>query len=188
MKRIIFLFILFNHLAYIYSSNNIKFMGIEINGNIDIFKKELINKGFIYTDSFKTAHKFIGEFANEIVELTVLASPKTNIVCKVTVNFPKKDNWIDLKNEYFKKKKMYKSKYILDSEFEFFSLPYEDGDGYEMKAVSREKCNYLSIFLTQGGGISLTISSSAQIKVSYENSENLKKAQLELENNALEDI
>lgn len=188
MKRIILIFILLNHLALLYSSNSIRFMGIDINGDVDTFKKELINKNFIYSDSYKTAHKFIGKFVNETVELTVLASPITNIVCKVIVNFTQKSNWEDLKKDYFKKKYLYKLKYVLESEYEFFTSPYEDGDGYEMRAVHRDKCNYLSIFLVQGGGITLSISNSAQVKVTYENSENLKKAQLELEEISLDDI
>lgn len=188
MKRIILLIIFLSHLTFLYSSDNIKFMGIDVNGDFDTFKKELIIKGFIYSNSYKSAHKFIGELANEIVELTVLASPITNVVCKVIVSFSKKSNWKSLKKDYFAKKFLYKSKYALDSEYEFFSTPYEEGDGYEMRAVHLDKCNYLSVFLVQGGGITLSISNSAQIKVAYENSENLKNAQSELKETALDDI
>lgn len=39
---------------------------------------------------------------------------------------------------------MYLSKYLLDSDFEFFSAPYEEGDGYELRAVLNNKCKYVT--------------------------------------------
>lgn len=63
---------------------------------------------------------FLCIFANEIVELTVLASPRTKTVCKVIVYFPEKTSWNDLKEDYFAKKRFYRSKYLLTDEFEFF--------------------------------------------------------------------
>ena len=89
--------------------------------------------------SFETLHKFYGKFANEIVTLNVLASPKTNTVCKVIVYFLEREDWQELKKDYFSKKEMYKSKYPLDRDYEFFSSPYEDGDGYEMRAVGKRQ-------------------------------------------------
>lgn len=169
-------------------AEHIKFMGIEVSGNYENFKDSLKGKGFTYISSFETLHKFYGKFANEIVTLNVLASLKTNTVFKVIVYFPEREGWRELKKDYFSKKEIYKLKYPIDRDYEFFSSPYEDGDGYEMRAVSRGKCNYVSFFLAMGGHIIIEIDKSAQIKVVYEDRENIKIGQKELEQNAIDDI
>ena len=83
---------------------------------------------------------------------------------------------------------MYKSKYPLDRDYEFFSSPYEDGDGYEMRAVARDKCRYISFFLAMGGHITVEIDKTAQLKVVYEDRKNIKVAKQELDQNAIDDI
>ena len=84
-------------------------MGIEISGHEDEFKKHLEQKGFEYLSSYEHSHAFFGKFANEYVNLLVLSSPKTNVVCKVIVQFPQKEKWYDLKRDYFNKKELYSS-------------------------------------------------------------------------------
>lgn len=163
-------------------------MGIDVNGKYESFKDSLEAKGFVYTNSYETLHTFYGKFANEIVTLNVLASPRTQTVCKVIVLFPTKEEWGELKEDYFAKKEMYKSKYPLDKEFEFFLSPYEDGDGYEMRAVKRDKCRYITFFFAMGGHIAVEINKSAQVKIVYEDRENIKVAKNELEQTALDDI
>ena len=83
---------------------------------------------------------------------------------------------------------MYKSKYPIDRDYEFFSSPYEDGDGYEMRAVAKDKCRYISFFFALGGHIAIEIDKTAQLKVVYEDRVNIKIAQQELEQNAIDDI
>ena len=123
---------------------HLEFMGLPISGSAEFFIPRLEEKGFVKVDTFESSTKFIGKFANEIVNLTLLASPRTNTVCKVIVYFPEKNSWAELQSDYFKKKKLYRIKYLLTDDFEFFSNPYENGDGYEMRAVVNEKCNYHS--------------------------------------------
>lgn len=188
MKRIILLFVITLFTTNILASNHIKFMGIEVNGSYVSFKDSLIAKGFVYIDSYETIHKFCGKFANEIVTLSVLTSPKTLLVCKVIVYFPEKLEWSDLKKDYFTKKELYKSKYLLDKDFEFFSSPYDEGDGYEMRAVAKEKCNYISFFLAMGGHVMVEIDSKARVKVIYEDRDNSKMNKKELEQKAIDDI
>ncbi len=172
----------------LFADGHIKFMGVEIAGDYKSFKDSLESKGFIYTNSFETMHKFYGKFTNEIVQLEVLATPRTNKVCKVIAYFPEKDTWSDLKKDYFAKKKLYSEKYPIDRDFEFFMSPYDDGDGYEMRAVSLEKCRFISFFLAIGGHIIVKIDKSSQVKVVYEDRVNIKDAQKELNQNALDGI
>lgn len=163
-------------------------MGIDVNGKYESFKDSLEAKGFVYTNSYETLHTFYGKFANEIVTLNVLASPKTKTVCKVYVLFPIKKEWKALKQEYFTKKEMYKSKYQMDKDYEFFLYPYEDGDGYEYRAVKSDKCRFISFFYAMDGHVTVEICKSAQVKIVYEDRENIKLAKNELEQTALDDI
>lgn len=188
MKRILFILVLISAVSNLQASGHIKFMGLEVSGNYEIFKESILSKGFKYINSFESLHRFYGKFANEIVTLNILTSPITKTVCKVIVLFPEKKDWRELKKDYFAKKEMYKSKYPLDKDYEFFSSPFEDGDGYEMRAVVRDKCRYVSFFLAMGGHITLEIDKTAQLKVVYEDRENTKLAKHELDQNAIDDI
>lgn len=188
MKRFLLFIALTFAISTIQATTHVKFMGIEVGGDYESFKDSLLSKGFTYVSSFETLYEFYGKFANEIVTLNVLASPKTKTVCKVIVYFPKRESWQELKKDYFVKKGMYKTKYPMDRDFEFFSSPYEEGDGYEMRAVAKDKCKYASFFLAVGGHITIEIDKSAQLKVVYEDRENIKVAQQELEQNAIGDI
>ena len=163
-------------------------MGLPIAGSNDIFIQHLEEKGFVKTGTFESSTSLYGKFANEIVELTVLSTPRTKSVCKVIVYFQEHDNWSDLKADYFKKKHLYDSKYLMDKDFEFFLDDYEDGDGYELRAVTRDKCRYCTFFNEPGGHITVEICPKKQVKVTYEDSINIKVAQEELEFNAFEDI
>lgn len=67
--------------------------------------------------------------------------------------------------------------YPIDKDYEFFVSPYDDGDGYEMKAVAIDKCRYISFFLARGGHIVVQIDKTVRVKVIYEDRENIKIAQ-----------
>lgn len=95
-------------LAFVCSAQNanehMMFMGLPLAGSAEYFIPRLEEKGFVKTDEFESTYNFIGKFANEIVRLTLLASPKTKTVCKVIVYFPEKESWSELKKDYFKKR------------------------------------------------------------------------------------
>lgn len=167
---------------------HLNFMGRPIAGSSELFISFLEEKGFVKTEEFESSYSFIGKFANEIVNLTVLASPKTKTICKVIVYFPEQQTWSSLKSDYFTKKRLYNSKYLLSDDFEFFSSPYDDGDGYEMRAVAQEKCKYTSFFKDFGGHITVEVCSKFCVKVTYEDDYNIKVAQSELEAEAFNDI
>lgn len=190
MRKLAYLFIsLFLALpSFAVEPDHLHFLGLPIGGASDVFNAQLEEKGFAKVGQFESSHSFVGKFANEIVELTVLASPRTQTVCKVIVKFGNKASWRDLKADYFKKKQLYRSKYLFTEDFEFFSPPYEDGDGYEMRAVMNGKCNYVSFFTEPGGHITVEIGNDKCVKVTYEDDINIKAAQAELEYNAFEDI
>lgn len=167
---------------------HLNFMGRPIAGSSEYFISFLEEKGFVKIDEFESSYSFVGKFANEIVNLTLLASPKTKTVCKVIVYFPDYSSWSELKSDYFKKKNLYRSKYLLTDDFEFFSSPYDGGDGYELQAIAKDKCKYVSFFKDFGGHITLEVCPKKCIKVTYEDDANIKVAQSELESKAFDDI
>lgn len=169
-------------------SEHLKFMGRPIAGSSELFISFLEEKGFVKTGEFENSYSFMGKFANEIVNLTLLASPKTNTVCKVIVYFPEYQSWSDLKSDYFKKKNLYKSKYLITDEFEFFSSPYDEGDGYEMRAIAQDKCKFVSFYKDFGGHITVEVCPKFCVKVVYEDDYNIKVAKSELESKAFDDI
>ena len=166
----------------------LNFLGRPIAGSSETFIKFLEDKGFSQTDSFESSTSFIGKFANEFVKLKLLYSPKTKTVCKIIISFSEKDNWDELKEDYFKKKNLYKSKYLLTDEFEFFLDPYDEGDGYEMSAVARDKCRFVCFFKEFGGHIGLEINQKGCVQVSYEDDINIQVAKKEFESKAFDDI
>ena len=153
-------------------------MGRTIDGSSELFISFLEERGFVKNNELESSDSFIGKFANEIVTLTLLTSPKTKTVCKVIVYFPEYQDWVDLKSDYFKKKRLYQSKYLLTDSFEFLSFPYDEGDGYEMRAVAQDKCKFVSFFKVSGGHIGVEICSKFCIKVTYEDDYNIKVAYL----------
>lgn len=181
MKRILILFIwLLSFNVNINSTNHIKFMGLELNGKYDSFKDSLKARGFKYIDSFHSIHNFIGKYKGEEVSLYVLSTTNRNIVCKVIIFFPKKTQWYDLRSDYSEKVELYSEEYPIDKDYEFFDYPYDDGDGYEMTAVAKDKYRYISFFLAKGGHIVVQIDKTARVRVEYEDRENIKIAKEEL--------
>lgn len=188
MKHIIFVITFLTLTLNNFSSNHIKFMGIEVNKSTRTFKDSLYTRGFKPIKTDKKTYSFYGKFANEIVTVEIIPMPKSQNICKIIVLFPKKHTWSQLRADYFDKKKLYLEKYRLDSDYEFFSSPYEEGDGYELRAVFNEKCKYISFFKVEGGHISIEIDKGSQIKITYEDEENINLAQKELKEDALDDI
>lgn len=188
MKKILALLLLSMFTLNIVAQDHMQFMGLPIDGSLGVFTTKLKAKGFKKKSSFETSVTLWGKFANEIVELTILASPRTETVCKVIVLFPKQSSWKDLKNDYLAKKNLYKSKYLMDSSYEFFKSPYDEGDGYEERAVKQDCCSYCSFFTESNGGIIVEIAKTFQVRVSYEDTENMKQAKRELETSAFLDI
>ena len=163
-------------------------MGLPIGGSSEVFIKQLEEKGFVQISTFETMTTLYGKFANEIVELCVLASPKTNTVCKVIVYFPEKDTWSELRKDYFTKKHLYQEKYLIDTSFEFFSDPYDEGDGYELRAIKADKCHYITFFNDIYGKIAVSVDTKPRVKVTYEDPASMKIAQDELKSKAFDDI
>ena len=72
--------------------------------------------------------------------------------------------------------------------YEFFSKPYYEGDGYELSALRNEKCHYISAFETKNGVVYLEISKFKKIEINYEDKANSNIMDREKEETVIDDI
>ena len=171
------------------SVKHLEFKGIPIDGSLNEFVSKLEAKGFTKTETMGTIAQLKGEFAGENVNVYVVGSEKTKTVWKVAVFFPEKSSWRSLKRDYFDYKELFTKKYGKPkNDFEFFSDPYYEGDGYELQALRLDKCSYCSFYNTREGSIMLEIDSSKCISVGYEDATNVKIKSREEEENVMDDI
>lgn len=187
MKKILLLLMIMPSMLA-YAQHHLKFKGVEMNGTIIAFADSLKKKGFIVDNQDENTIWMKGTFVNEDVNIGILSTPKTHIVCRLMVFFNKKDDWYSLKSQYNKLKDNYEIKYEKDADYSFFSDPYYEGDGYEMTAVKSNKCRYTSFFKGEDGGINLEISKLACVVIVYEDFKNTQLEKIEKRNIAIDDI
>ena len=143
---------------------------------VNAFVTELNKKGYstIYHEEDISGYVLEGTFAGiHDCEIYVLGTPKSKTTWKVVVKFPEKNSWYLIKNDYNELVESYTKKYGKPKDHrEFFSYPYEDGDGYEMTAISTKKCHYITMYETDVATIDISIEKGykggAYIRVSYE--------------------
>lgn len=169
---------------------HLEFKGIEINGNIDTFIQKLEDEGFVYKQKVRDDLLTImeGEFIGKKCVLIIACSPKTKITSKVSVLLEKSESWTSLKVAYNYYKELFSKKYGTSKSFEFFSKPYYEGDGYELQAIRKDKCTYISRWETKRGTISVGIASTNAIIIDYEDKINSKKASEEQDKKILDEI
>ena len=156
MKKVFFILIATIIAIAANAQSHLQFMGIDIDGNCSSFVQKLSAKGFTLKKNIETGGAIMnGTFTGKDVEVYILVTPISKKVKSVSVYYPKDNSCSSIKYDYFKLKDSFKQKYQLENEFEFFSDPYYEGDGYEMQAVRNDKCNYVSFFKTDLGGILL---------------------------------
>ncbi len=155
-----------------FSQEHLTFKNIPINGDVNIFAKELVKQGFTIKETKGNVITLSGSYISRDCEVLILGTKGTNIIWKVIIFLPKETNWYSIKSDFLKLKEQFIVKYNTGKSYEFFSSPYDEGDGYEMQAVRLEKCTYSTFWDTQGGSITLKISKYEQISVSYEDSIN----------------
>lgn len=153
------------------------FKGIPINGHSDAVAQALQMQGFKFGHNLENGSKALeGCFAGvNDCSIMVINSPFINSVWKIAVFMPKNNNWWNIKNEYGRFKAMFSKKYGQPASYEYFSYPYEEGDGYELTAFSAGKASYVSFFETEKGSITLRIDDfgdGTQLCVHYEDKQN----------------
>ena len=162
-----------------------EFLGIKVDGTKDEIVKKFSEKGFKFV-SFKDNYlQLKGIVGTNDVDLNVVFTPKTKIAWKFVVYLPEQTSWYSLKSQYNEYLDMLKAKYgEPKNKYNFFSSPYNEGDGYEMTGVKVDKCNFAAYWEDK---YSIEISKFGQVKIAYENpvnSEIFTKEKKELQTNA----
>ena len=150
---------------------HLKFKGVELGCSLTEFTDKLVNLGDQLMETSINGVWIKGEFAGEPdCDFLVKATPKSKIVSEVCVIYDKSlyVDWHSIKSHYFKLKEILTKKYGYPKSVEEFTSPYQEGDGLEMVALVREKCNYMSFFKTPVGRIVLSIGFEKNILVLYE--------------------
>ncbi|NDV47517.1 hypothetical protein D0T49_10710 [Paludibacter sp. 221] len=168
--------------------DHMTFKNIPINGSVSEFCKKLTDNGFVLDKKEKGYASLTGKFVNQECEILVLGSAKSDLTWKVVAYLPEKTSWGNLKSQYFDLKAQFTAKYGEGKAYEFFSDPYYEGDGYEIQALKKEKCTYVTFWKVDNGNISLEISKYSQVAISYEDKENYAIRENERESIINDDI
>lgn len=169
--------------------DHLTFKNVPITGSLDEFVTKMKAAGFTLKELDNNTATMEGRFVNRDCELYVIGSPKSKRVWKATVYLPKETSWISIKSSYNDFKEQFTTKYGKpSSSYNFFSEPYYEGDGYEMQALRKEKCHYISFWETRTGNIAVSISKYEQIKFVYEDRINSSIDTAEKESNIQDDI
>ncbi len=158
-----------------------EFMGIKVGGTsqecVNAFKK----KGFSVVKVYDDLVQMEGIVNGENYELNIVTTPISKKVWKFSVYLEEKSTWLALKRHYQNTKEALKNKYgEPKGDFESFTKPYYEGDGYEMSAVALEKVSYGTFW----DNIAVYISKYKQVCIQYENPVNTelkKQEQKEIE-------
>ena len=185
MKRLLTAFAL----LFVLTTNAQVFDGISVSGDLPTAVAKFKAKGYTLKKYFENGAIMNGKVGYRNIELFIFITPKSKKIFKFTVYFEEQTSWSSLKDDYEKYYVLLKDKYgDPDSEYSFFTTPYEAGDGYEMTAVQLEKATFSSYWLKRSNTtIALSISKYKQVELSYENDTNtdLKKKELtSIENNS----
>jgi len=132
-----------------------KFNGVECGKPLNQTVAAFLAKGFVKEQSDpKKPHtvNLVGDINGVKHDVHLVASKKTKIVWKFAVWLPASYSWSSSKSEFLKYKEIFIKKYgEPKSDYNFFSSPYEEGDGYEMQALNKDKCTYSCYFEDEDG-------------------------------------
>ena len=96
------------------------------------------------------------------------ASQHTHQTYSVSVFTPEALTWWSVKADYDRIKEMLRKKYGRpSSSTEFFSDPYDEGDGYELTALSTGNAMFVTSYSSKDGDITLHITQGAQLLITY---------------------
>ena len=140
------------------AEGHMKFKGVEITGKLPDIVKQLTDKGYTKVSQDKDYVAMYGSFTGQNVVLGVYATPISKTVSRIAVLYPEGgDSWTILSNQYEGLKERLTNKYGEPSEvLEKFEYPYSP-TSHPLLAFELEKATYRTRFLTENGGVTLSI-------------------------------
>jgi hypothetical protein len=178
MKRLLTIVSLFIAL----SVNAQVFDGVSVSGDLPTAIAKLKAKGYVFKKYLENGAILNGKVGFQKSELFIYVTPKSKVVYKFVIYLEEQTTWNSLKSDYDKYFEIFKQKYgEPDNQYSFFSSPYKEGDGYELTAVTLEKCTFSAYWLSRNNSsISINISKWNQVQLIYENDSNTDLKEKEL--------
>ena len=151
------------------SGTHFEFKGIVINGSKEDVADALQKQGYEFIDGGEDGILLNGKFAGiDNCQILVNASQHTHQTYSVSVFTPEALTWWSVKADYDRIKEMLRKKYGKpSSSTEFFSDPYNEGDGYELTALSTGNAMFVTSYSSKDGDITLHITHGAQLLITY---------------------
>ena len=159
------------------------FNGIPISGKVENTIARLKSKGYKLIKKLdNVCYEMTGLLATQEIEMYVYFTPFTKQTAKIVIYFPEKNSYERLLEEYNEYYDLLSIKYgPTTNRNRIFSPPYKEGDGEELSAIKSEMGIVGSYWLNINNlSLSISISTYAQLKITYEN--DLIMTKLESEN------
>ena len=170
-------------------------LGIPFDGSAKVFANALVQKGFTLkpnVSSVKNVYILKGSILSRTFDVYVFGSAKTNTIYKMVAYSSRESNFSDLTSTYNYFYSLIEGKYGKSEHdcIDYFKVPYERGDGYEMTAVSTGKYVRMCLFGNKVPNllVSMTIEKYAQVKIAWENTSNLEIHKSELSQSAKDEL
>ena len=164
IKRRILPFLFLLSLLLVFTQCNfthLRFEGIPIDGPIEPFVQKLKEKGFKPMEKWEEMQCLKGTFAGKSnCQVFVLRNVKRDVVYRVVVCMPFRDNWEQIERDYQYLQRYYIKKLGAPDEFHSnFEVPREvERDEDKWRLLCADKCNYTSTWEVDGGKIYLEMS------------------------------
>ena len=164
IKRRILPFLFLLSLLLVFTQCNfthLRFEGIPIDGPIEPFVQKLKEKGFKPVEKWEEMQCLKGTFAGKSnCQVFVLRNVKRDVVYRVVVCMPFRDNWEQIERDYQYLQRYYIKKLGAPDEFHSnFEVPREvERDEDKWRLLCADKCNYTSTWEVDGGKIYLEMS------------------------------
>ena len=164
IKRRILPFLFLLSLLLVFTQCNfthLRFEGIPIDGPIEPFVQKLKEKGFKPVEKWEEMQCLKGTFAGKSnCQVFVLRNVKRDVVYRVVVCMPFRDNWEQIERDYQYLQRYYIKKLGAPDEFHSnFEVPREvERNEDKWKLLCADKCNYTSTWEVDGGKIYLEMS------------------------------
>ena len=163
-KRRILPFLFLLSLLLVFTQCNfghLRFEGIPIDGPIEPFVQKLKEKGFKPMEKWEEMQCLKGTFAGKSnCQVFVLRNVKRDVVYRVVVCMPFRDNWEQIERDYQYLQRYYIKKLGAPDEFHSnFEVSREvERDEDKWRLLCADKCNYTSTWEVDGGKIYLEMS------------------------------
>jgi hypothetical protein len=154
-------------------NQHLMFKGVPIDGTMNEYVAKMKLNGFVVLAMEPGATMLQGDFASyKKVLIGVVTLQQKDLVSKIRVMFPKKEDWASLYGNYSNLKDMLTQKYGTPTEVieNFPSYPNVKDESLKFMYVSSGNCNYTTVFETPNGKITLYldhIESDCYVALSY---------------------